>query len=316
MLSNNLSDGTKYIYMDSNNPSWSYHNDIITENSAIGHSVSQMYATSKMQNDTLMWLVYNDEPTNGPTSEILGHTKGIVVGNKDSGYWLVHSVPKFPQLPYQNNSYTYPKTGIRYGQSFLCLSMQPQDLNNVGNQIINNEALVYGSHFGSHLQSIYPQLYNASIAHNVPSNNRDPVKLAYFNTINGFKVLSISKNRHFGKDLYEDLVTNIAHSNLYTETWLNSKDRFNSSCSNKFKTMNIKSIVMQNIKGIKIWYKSSKDHSKWAISENSSNSLTCIGDINRAHDQTQRGGGTVCIDSLSIWKQFQKLILDIEKCND
>lgn len=49
------------------------------------------------------------------------------------------------------------------------------------------------------MQNIYPQLYNASVGHNVPSNDKDPVKLSYFNTIDGFKVLSISKNRHFGK---------------------------------------------------------------------------------------------------------------------
>lgn len=80
-----------------------------------------------------MWIVYNDEPTNGPATFTKGHSKGTVVADKSSGFWLVHSVPKFPQLPYQNNnSYTYPKTGIKYGQSFLCMSMTAEELDKVG----------------------------------------------------------------------------------------------------------------------------------------------------------------------------------------
>lgn len=80
-----------------------------------------------------MWVVYNDAPTNGPTTFSKGHSKGMVVANNSSGLWLVHSVPKFPQLPYQNNnSYTYPKTGLKFGQSFLCMSMTADELDKVG----------------------------------------------------------------------------------------------------------------------------------------------------------------------------------------
>lgn len=79
-----------------------------------------------------MWVVYNDEPTIGNVTFVLGHSKGIVVANNGSGFWLVHSVPKFPQLPNQNNSYTYPRTGIKFGQSFLCMSMVAEELDKVG----------------------------------------------------------------------------------------------------------------------------------------------------------------------------------------
>jgi len=79
-----------------------------------------------------MWAVYNDEPTNHNTQGTLGHSKGMVVANNSSGFWLVHSVPKFPQLPYQNNSYTYPSTAKKFGQSFLCMSMAAKELDKVG----------------------------------------------------------------------------------------------------------------------------------------------------------------------------------------
>lgn len=93
---------------------------------------------------TIMWIVYNDAPTNGNTTFTLGHSKGTVVADSSSGFWLVHSVPHFPQLPYQNNnSYTYPKTGVKYGQSFLCMSMTAQVLDKVGQYSVYSNALKY-----------------------------------------------------------------------------------------------------------------------------------------------------------------------------
>ncbi|XP_022176053.1 cell-death-related nuclease 7-like isoform X2 [Myzus persicae] len=318
-LKSHFSDGTVYIYMDARNQEWIYSSGITTEESAVGHTVAQMYAPTQAYNESIMWAVYNDSPTNSPVTFSLGHSKGMVVANNRSGLWLVHSVPKFPQLPYQNNnSYTYPKTGVLYGQSFLCMSMTPEELDKVGDQIINNEVQVYGSHFGGDMKSTYPGLYNATLLHDIPGVKNDGVRLQPLYSIEGFEFLSISKNRHFGKDLYKDLIIHMAQSNIYTETWLNNRGWFNSSCCGQYKAMNIKLLTMKDIKGLKnVWYNSSLDHSKWAVTENAGNSSkhwTCIGDINRSEEQTKRGGGTVCIKSIPVWNQYQQLVLDIEKC--
>lgn len=79
-----------------------------------------------------MWVTYNDESSNGKTDGTDGHSKGVVVANNSLGFWLVHSVPKFPQTPYQKNSYAYPKTAVKFGQSFLCISMMADELDKVG----------------------------------------------------------------------------------------------------------------------------------------------------------------------------------------
>lgn len=76
--------------------------------------------------------MYNDEPTNYNTVSLMGHAKGIVMGDNKTGFWLVHSTPKFPQLPYQKNSYAYPKTALKFGQSFLCISMAADELDSIG----------------------------------------------------------------------------------------------------------------------------------------------------------------------------------------
>ena len=37
--------------------------------------------------------------------------KGVIVFNTRSGFWLVHSVPKYPPALEDSDSYDYPHTG-------------------------------------------------------------------------------------------------------------------------------------------------------------------------------------------------------------
>lgn len=71
----------------------------------------------------------------------------------------------------------------------------------VGNQMINNEVVVYGSHFGAGLEAKYPSIYNATLPRGRPSKENDGVRLQRLQSVDGFKFMSISKNRHFGKGI-------------------------------------------------------------------------------------------------------------------
>lgn len=46
-----MSDGTVYVYMDSENLNWTYSTNITKEESAIGHTVAQMYAPTENYNN-------------------------------------------------------------------------------------------------------------------------------------------------------------------------------------------------------------------------------------------------------------------------
>ena len=77
--------------------------------------------SSSGHDSALFKLLYNDEHPDGNTSFTAGHTKGVVVLGERKGFWLVHSVPKFPPAA---GGYGYPRTGHMYGQTFLCITIE------------------------------------------------------------------------------------------------------------------------------------------------------------------------------------------------
>ena len=84
-------------------------------------SILQTLAPLYSNASSLFHLLYNDEEPHGKTSFTRGHTKGLVLATKDSGsLWLIHSIPHYP--PFPNETYSYPRTGQRYGQTAMCVS--------------------------------------------------------------------------------------------------------------------------------------------------------------------------------------------------
>ena len=79
------------------------------------------------------YYLYNDQPDNGVASESYGHTKGVVAAAADhaSGLWIVHSTPHWPASTGKAKFY-FPSEEIRYGQAFLCMSLDPGELDHVG----------------------------------------------------------------------------------------------------------------------------------------------------------------------------------------
>jgi len=111
----------------------------------------------------LAYIFYNDEHPDGNTSFVAGHTKGVVAFDQLSGFWLVHSVPKYPPSP-KSQQYGYPHSGQMYGQSFLCISLKTsQQANNIGRQLLYNRPYVYAANVAGALAYKFPQLAMAAM---------------------------------------------------------------------------------------------------------------------------------------------------------
>lgn len=80
--------------------------------------------------------MYNDEPPDKRGNPKKGHTKGVVLLDKSEGIWLIHSVPHFPNI----SERFFPITGIVYGQSFLCISLNYTNLDKVGKGTKHNKS--------------------------------------------------------------------------------------------------------------------------------------------------------------------------------
>jgi deoxyribonuclease II len=106
----------------------------------------------------------------------MGHTKGVVVFDKADGFWLVHSVPKFPPHP-ATDPFGYPSTGEKFGQSFLCISVStPQTADLIGLQFLYNHPFVYSVNFPDWAAGNYPQLEMAG-------NEKHVKKPPFFHTV-------------------------------------------------------------------------------------------------------------------------------------
>lgn len=153
-----------------------------------------------------------------------GHTKGVVVADEHSGFWLIHSVPRYPDY---SSSYSYPFSGRTYGQSFLCISVNSTQIDKIGKQLIYNEPDIY-LNVTENFSSIYPLLYSAVIGKRVkqpPYWNEETIISS-----GGVEFKSFAKNRHFQKELYEDWVAQVLNTDLYVETWCHGTGIINSSC--------------------------------------------------------------------------------------
>ncbi|CAH1113580.1 unnamed protein product [Psylliodes chrysocephalus] len=300
----NIRHGHGYIYLTSKDDSWKFSAiSINNSKSIIGNTLSDLYKDKS----SLSYILYNDEPPNGQTSSIKGHTKGVVAADNNGGFWMIHSVPKFPEI---SNSYSFPQSGSVYGQTFLCISMDLENLDKVGLQLQYNEPDIYAQNILPGVKSSAPNLADA--AANVTVNTSPWYHISYLMSKLRTQFWSFAKSKQFGKELYVDLVAPQLREDLDVETWRNGAGKLASNCSQKFNVNNIKTI---NMKIAGVTFKSTEDHSKWAVaSPDKTGSFSCVGDINRQEHQKLRGGGTVCFSNNKVMKLFQSLIGSVEDC--
>lgn len=149
--------------------------------------------------------------------------------------------------------------------------------NNVllGVQLQYNQPQIYTQNIAVTLRYILPNLYNAAQGFIVQSS-------PWYHALNltsksGTNFLSFAKSRQFGKELYADWISPYLNTSLMVESWLNGAGKIPSECGRLFKVNNV---ALINIKIANLEFKSSLDHSKWAVSNISQNWI-CIGDINR-----------------------------------
>lgn len=176
--------------------------------------------------------------------------------------------------------------------------------------------LIYESRISDKLEEMIPNLSDLTLKN---ERNRlwktDEKRAQVIKTRMGEDFYLFSKSSGFHEDIYAGWISKEIQSPMYVESWRTASGTpLNSTCpKNEHYVKNVKYVhVAEGTSRLRWSY--SKDHSKWAISDNLNPGVACISDINRNKSQFFRGGGAVCIKSLPVWDVFYNSILELESC--
>lgn len=157
--------------------------------------------------------------------------------DSNDGFWLIHSIPKFP-LPL-NQHYEYPATGLHYGQTALCVSFENSETktNTILNQLLVMRPTVYAFNF---IDSAFQNDWSRLVNRNWSSENGQTVKL---NSFDGVEFHSFSKSPLHEIEIYEDNVSIELKQSLNVQTWRDgSGDHLKSNCSLKYHVYNVENV--------------------------------------------------------------------------
>ncbi|XP_026225159.1 deoxyribonuclease-2-alpha-like [Anabas testudineus] len=229
------------------------------------------------------FIAYNDQPPYGSSGSGCGHSKGVVLVDKDTVVWLLHSTPKFPKTM-KNNKF-FSVTGKTFAQTFICVTFPRSQLNKIETHLRHIRAHIFDSNMDKFSAVNFREVWTSNIM-----LNKQTVLYQDLTSMDGenFKCFfkKISKEPEDG-DLYVT-IANTLETNLYVQTWGRQKHKSDSNCSARryclYNVQSIKSALLGN-------WNCGSDHSKWCVSENKD--WTCIADSNRGERQFERPGGAL-----------------------
>uniref|UniRef100_A0A3Q1JL63 Deoxyribonuclease-2-alpha n=1 Tax=Anabas testudineus TaxID=64144 RepID=A0A3Q1JL63_ANATE len=242
------------------------------------------------------FISYSDQPPGSNAACTFGHSKGVVMMEKDkTGLWLLHSTPQFPFRRDQNRF--WPKSGNKNAQTFICVTF-PYD-----------QFKLIGTTFP--FEHDVPEDFHKELQDTVkwepsppsPPSPPPPV-LKPLTSDGGQTFYSIAKNVVKEGDLYVSIAKSVK-SDLNVQTWQCNKDQVASYCDDTYKVYNVRSVKTGSTPGN---WKCGNDHSKWCVTTDETKPWTCIADVNRASTQFKRRGGALCINDKEIMNIFKKIV--------
>ncbi|CAI2348427.1 unnamed protein product [Caenorhabditis sp. 36 PRJEB53466] len=309
-----ISNGTGFMYFDVNNKNWKLMDQgMDVQNNGIYYTLQQYYTSD---NSSTFSYLYNDEwPDSTIWSNSSGHAKGVTVFDQYTGFWLIHSIPKFPSA----DQFRFPSNAHYYGQMGICISFNYNALSDIAQQLFYYNTFTYQFNLPASFANAIPVLTQLK---NKEYNKSPPLtSIKVLKSLGGQNFKHFAKTGEWGQDLYNDLVAGELKSSIKVETWNHqSGDELNlpSMCdpNKKQSTMSAKYIRLP----FGVNYTSYEDHSKFVVAYSEVTSTppvpyVCIGDINRQTHQLHRGGGTMCIYDHDTYFQFADIIKEVVPCS-
>jgi len=305
-----IAEGYAYLYGDAvsrGSTFWTNSSQSLADpSSSVGRTLTQIYDGASDSSNG--YVFYNDELPNGPTSDSYGHSKGqLMWSDAGQGFWLIHSVPKYAESPSNGQStYEYPETGVDYGQSMLCITMDIKNIDQAFAQLQLTNPQVYGQQWVSSLASSMP---NADAFLNQGVVNKESASnIVSLLTLGGLSVLHFAKTEKWGQSIFGDLIGPYYQSGVLTETWQRPYEAPLEPPTVQYAAYSVLTLsapTYADWDGVS--WKEGDDHSKWAVLT-SGQPIVCIGDINKQVSQYKRSGGMACFSDAAVHQAFTGLI--------
>uniref|UniRef100_A0A8C6Q911 deoxyribonuclease II n=1 Tax=Nothobranchius furzeri TaxID=105023 RepID=A0A8C6Q911_NOTFU len=224
----------------------------------------------------------------------------VVLFDHSRGFWLSHSIPRFPSFP--EKGYLYPSSGKVYGQTALCVTYQYAQLLRIVKQLVYLYPRIYNCSVPAVFSADLPQLIQLCEGSRPPQASCR--RMEQLSSARGDKFVSFVKSEKYVDDIYTGWVAQVLNADLLVESWQNQGHALPSNCSLPKHAMNIKRIQLPT----SIQFQSRYDHSKWCVSRVYEDHVTCLGDLNREKAQLWGGGGLICTYNPVIYKAFRQLV--------
>lgn len=296
------STGFEYVYFDDRGTRLTLSGNLLDRGGALFDTLQQIYPLTSVPGASPGCILYNDERPDGIADKgELGHTKGVLAFDPatDSAFWLLHSTPRFPTL----TGADFPADEMDYGQTYLCITLKDvQTAQDIAAQMCHQqEPQVY--HFQLP-EGIQPGSPLAQLTQPLSVADASPPSDITFSSRAGQLFRAIAKNRHWGKDFWNDLVGPELGVNLDVETWRRGTLAGTEDSDDVHQVADTLFIDLQSL-GVDYEWHYTADHAKWARSQTPD--WVCVADINRDTSQEKRGGGSICFQNQPLWDSLSQV---------
>ncbi|GAB2495888.1 deoxyribonuclease II family protein [Algoriphagus taiwanensis] len=315
------STGFEFLYLDSESkgPLGFSDTSLDQDNSALSLTLNELFS----KKSDYGYVAWNDEipPTQSQPKPKnkgnKGHSKGILAFSKaqKSGWYLLHSTPRFPAI----GETQLPEDERKYGQTYLCVSLDYDSINQVAKLIqTQNEGQVYGSE----LPEVNSDEAIYALANGTPFSTPSQPASLDLKTRAGMPLKFITKNKAWsevksgnqaGKDFWKDLVGPELGCNMDVETWRRGLVFGDQDAGQKDKTMDVVDLNLEKagFKGYGWTY--DQDHSKWGFACETKSYWVVVADINRQLSQENRGGGGLAFEHFHLWNFLSSISIPEKK---
>ena len=211
----------------------------------LGGTIANIFAAKATGASNLAYVLYNDQPPDGvtprhdlPEGDKGAHAKGMVATDGNVGFWLIHSIPKLPDL--RQSQYFYSGS-TKFGQTLLCLSLTKDTVEQVAAQLQTAHPIIYGANVPLQLQGSMPTLRElANGQFGYTDSSTASLQTRGVGGVSPLQLTSFMKSPLWNANVYEQLVgpalqrQGVSSGGMVWETWRRNPYTLDSFCPPEF----------------------------------------------------------------------------------